>query len=167
MSSKIQLLIVDDEIDFLDTIATRMEMRGFEVAKASSGEAALEATKAKKYDIALLDLKMPGLDGTEVLKVLKRDHKYIEVIILTAHGSVEAAFDTTKLGAFGFMTKPYDFEQLIVKIKDAYEARLKKKFENDNEKLNELLNRIQDIPLGAESSLDMLDEMRKLDDGVK
>lgn len=167
MSEKIQLLIVDDEIDFLDTIATRMEMRGFDVTKASNGAKAIDATKTKKYDIALLDLKMPGLDGTEVLKILKQDHKYIEVIILTAHGSVEAAFDTTKLGAYGFLTKPYDFDQLIDTINSAYQLRLKKKFENNDEKLSALLDKIQSLPIGSENALDMLDELRKLDDGEK
>lgn len=167
MEKKIQLLIVDDEIDFLDTIADRMEMRGFDVTKASSGQAALEAVANKKFDIALLDLKMPGLDGFEVLKRLKKEHKYIEVIILTAHGSIEAAFDTSKLGAFGFLTKPYDFEELIKVIKDAYEHRLKNKFADDPELLEKLMEKTKNLPLGAENALDIIDELKKLDNDIK
>ncbi|MFH1052300.1 MAG: response regulator [bacterium] len=167
MENNIQLLIVDDEADFLDTIASRMEMRGFDVTKAYNGNQALEAVKMKKYDIALLDLKMPGIDGFEVLKVLKKEHKYIEVIILTAHGSVESAFDTSKLGAYGFLTKPYDFDELINTIKDAYELRLKKKFENNADYLNVILDKISELPLGTESSLDMLEELSKLDNSEK
>jgi len=167
MENKIQLLIVDDEVDFLDTIAQRMEMRGFDVTKAYNGNEALQAVKEKKYDIALLDLKMPGLDGFEVLKVLKTEHKYIEVIILTAHGSIESAFDTSKLGAFGFITKPYDFDELIKTIKEAYELRLKKKFENDSEHLGKILDKISELPLNTESYLDMLEDLRKLDNSEK
>ncbi len=167
MQEKINLLIIDDEEDFLDTIAKRLEMRGFDVTTASDGYKALEAVKSKKYDIALLDLKMPGLDGFEVLRELKREHKYIEVIILTAHGSVEAAFDCSKLGAYGFLTKPYRFEELISNIKDAYETRLKKKFENDDDMLQKVYARLAGIPLEAESALDMLEELRKLDNDEK
>ena len=167
MENKIKLLIIDDEADFLDTIASRMEMRGFEVTKAYNGEQALKAVKKKKYDIALLDLKMPGLDGYDVLKVLKSEHKYIEVIILTAHGSIESAFDTSKLGAFSFLTKPYDFDELIKTIKEAYEVRLKKKFENDAEHLGKIIDKISELPLGTENYLDMLDELKKLDNSDK
>ena len=167
MENKIQLLIVDDEIDFLDTITKRMQLRGFEVTKASSGQAAIDAVNKMKFDIALLDLKMPGLDGFEVLRILKQEHKYIEVIILTAHGSIDAAFDTSKLGAYSFLTKPFDFEQLINTIKNAYEERLKKKLSVNSELFNQLLNKSKDIPLGAESALDMLEELKKLDDGIK
>ena len=169
MSEKIQLLIVDDEIDFLNTIAQRMEMRGFDVTKASNGAEAIEATKTKKYDIALLDLKMPGLNGIEVLEILKKEHKYLEVIILTAHGSIDSAFDTSKLGAFGFLTKPYEFENLIEIIMQAYKKRLLKKFESDKDKYDELLEKAM-IPseiTSAESSLDMLMELKKLDNEDK
>jgi DNA-binding NtrC family response regulator len=167
MEQKIQLLIVDDEADFLETIADRMEMRGFDVTKALNGAEAIEAVKKKKYDIALLDLKMPGLDGIEVLKILKDQHQYIEVIILTAHGSIETAFDASKIGAFGFLSKPYDFDELIVTIRNAFELRLKKKFENDKDKMDILSERISELSIGAESALDILEEMRKMDNDIK
>lgn len=167
MSNKIQMLVVDDEIDFLDTIALRLQLRGFEVSKAPNGSTALELAQKQKFDIALLDLKMPGMDGMEVLEKLKENHNYLEVIILTAHGSVQSAFETSKLGACEFVTKPYDFEDLIIKIRQAYERRLKAKFANDQELYDMILKKSESIPLAAESSLDLLDELRKLDNDDK
>jgi DNA-binding NtrC family response regulator len=167
MAENIKILVVDDEIDFLDTIAVRLQMRGFEVTKAPDGETALRAAETNKFDIALLDLKMPGLDGFQVLEKLKEKHDHLEVIILTAHGSVESAFTTSKQGAYDFMTKPYDFDELIIKIRQAYEKRLKKKFSNNKELFDKILNLSSGIPLGAESSLDLLEQLKKYDDHHK
>lgn len=162
MSEKIKLLIVDDEVKFLNSIAQRLELRDFDVTKATNGKEALEAAKKQKYDIALLDLKMPGMDGKEVLAVLKRDHKYIEVIMLTGHGSLESAVECTKLGAYGYLPKPYEFDKLIEILKDAYQERMKKKFEKDTKRIEE----ISRIATGN-SPLAILREMRKLDDEEK
>lgn len=167
MSEKIKLLIIDDEVDFLDAIAERLSLKGFDVTKASSGADALAAAKTKTYDIALLDLKMPGLNGFEVLKILKKDHAYIEVIILTAHGSQDAAFDTSKTGAFDFLTKPYDFDELISKITEAYKERLRKKIDPDIDLFNKIIEKYANVPFAAESGLDMLEELKKLDDERK
>ncbi len=162
MSDKIKLLIVDDEVKFLDSIAQRLEMRGFDVTKAINGNEAIEATKREQYDIALLDLKMPGMDGKEVLKILKDEHKYIEVIILTGHGSLESAVECTKLGAFGYLPKPYELDKLLETLKDAYESRMKKKFEQDYERMEKLM----EIAKGS-SPIAILRKMRELDDDVK
>ncbi|MBM2815244.1 MAG: response regulator [Ignavibacteria bacterium] len=125
MEKKVKLLIVDDEIDFLDTIALRMEMRGFEVTKAPDGFSALESAEKNKYDIVLLDLKMPGINGQEVLEKIKNKNEGIEVIILTAHGSEEVSKETTELGAFCFITKPIDIDRLVTVIRLALESRQK------------------------------------------
>jgi DNA-binding NtrC family response regulator len=135
MADKIKLLIVDDEVKFLDSIAKRLEMRGFEVTKASRGEEALEAARSGAFDLALVDLKMPGMDGTEVLRVLKNEHKHIEVIMLTGHGSINSAVECTKLGAFSYLSKPYMLEGLLEVLREAYEARLNKKFASDQTRL--------------------------------
>lgn len=160
--SKIKLLIVDDEVTFLDSIAQRLEMRGLDVTKATNGNEAIDAAKKKQYDLALLDLKMPGLDGKEVLEILKRDHKYIEVIILTGHGSLESAVECTKLGAFGYLPKPYELDKLLEILKDAYHERMKNKFEENSERMEKLM----EIALGS-SPLNILREMKKLDDEAK
>jgi len=119
MDDKIKLLIVDDEVDFLNSIAQRLEMRGFDVTKAPSGVVALEAAGSGAFDLALLDLKMPGMGGTEVLKILKQEHKHVEVIMLTGHGSINSAVECTKLGAFSYLSKPYELDKLLEVLRDA------------------------------------------------
>ncbi len=162
MARKIKLLIVDDEVKFLDSMAQRLELRDFDVTKASSGAQALEAARSGKFDLALLDLKMPGMDGTEVLQHLKQEHKYLEVIILTGHGSLDSAVECTKLGAFGYLPKPYELDNLLTVLKQAYEARLTKKFQADAERMA----KIQKLAAGS-SPLGILRELQKLDDDVK
>lgn len=162
MEKKIKLLIVDDEIQFLESIAKRLELRGFEVKTASNGQDALEFAHKEKYDIAIVDLKMPGIDGIQVLDTLKKEHKYIEVIILTGHGSLESAVVCTKLGAFDYLPKPYELDDLILKLEAAYKARLEKKFKNDAEKMEKLTS----IATGM-SPIAILRELRKLDDSEK
>jgi len=162
MDDKIKLLIVDDEVKFLDSIAKRLELRGFDVRKATSGQEALEIVKNTRFDLALLDLKMPGMNGRDVLEALKREHKHLEVIILTGHGSVDSAVECTKLGAFSYLPKPYELEKLLEVLRQAYEARLKKKFDHDQARID----RITRLATGS-SALAILRELRKLDDEEK
>lgn len=162
MSEKIKLLIVDDEVQFLNALAQRLEIRGFHVTKATNGAEALQAARSDKFDLALLDLKMPGLDGKEVLQLLKKEHKHLEVIILTGHGSLDSAAECTKLGAFGYLPKPYELENLIKVLKEAYEERLKKKFQLDQGKMEEIIK----IATG-DSPLGIMRRLRELDDDIK
>ncbi len=179
MSDKIKLLIVDDEIQFLESIAKRLELRGFEVSKASSGTVALEIAKTELFDLAILDLKMPGMDGQELLKILKSAHKYLEVIILTGHGSFASAVECTKLGAFGYLPKPYELDKLIDVLKQAYEARLKKKFVDDRVRLTQIaeatnrlapeaiMKKMREQLAEQPTALSVLRALRKLDDDQK
>jgi DNA-binding NtrC family response regulator len=162
MESKIKLLIVDDEVQFLDSIAQRLELRDFEVAKASRGEDAIAIARREKFDLALVDLKMPGIDGKQLLEKLKQEHNFLEVVILTGHGSLESAVECTKLGAFGYLPKPYELDDLIGVLKDAYAARLKKKFQTDRARIQKLT----EIAMGS-SPLGILRAMRELDDEEK
>ena len=162
MSDKIRLLIVDDEVKFLNSIAQRLEMRGFEVTKATNGVEAISAARKGGFDVALLDLKMPGMDGKQVLELLKAEHKFLEVIILTGHGSLESAVECTKLGAFGYLPKPYELEKLLDTLKQAYQTRLKKKFEGDQARME----KIAQLATGS-SPLAILRELQKLDDEEK
>jgi len=162
MNGKIKLLIVDDEVQFLESIAKRLELRDFDVTRATRGEEAVQAARGGKFDLALLDLKMPGMDGKQVLEILKKEHKYLEVIILTGHGSVDSAVECTKLGAFGYLPKPYELEKLLDALKEAYHARMSKKFHDDQERAA----RIADLATGS-SALAILRELRKLDDEEK
>lgn len=162
MPEKIKLLIADDEIDFLESIAKRLEMRGFNVTTAPDGNKAVEAARKDKFDLALLDLKMPGIDGKQVLEVLKKEHKYIEVVILTGHGSLESAVECTKLGAYGYLPKPYELEKLLDILREAYEARMNKKFAGDADRMQ----KIQQMATGG-SALSILRALRELDNEEK
>ena len=159
MPDTIRLLIVDDEIKFLESIAKRLELRGLEVTTATSGREAVQIAGTQKFDLALLDLKMPGMDGKQVLEILKREHKFLEVVILTGHGSVDSAVECTKLGAFSYLPKPYELDDLIEVLRQAYEARLKKKFQSDVARMEKLA----DLAAGS-SALGILRAMRELDD---
>lgn len=159
---KIKLLIVDDEVKFLESIAKRLELRDFDVATATNGQEAVEKARTGKFDLVLLDLKMPGMDGRQVMEILKKEHKFVEVIILTGHGSVDSAVECTKLGAFDYLPKPYEMENLLAVLHKAYEARLMKKFDSDQERLE----KIAKLAVGG-SPLSILRELRKLDDEQK
>lgn len=162
MEHVIKLLIVDDEKRFLDAIAKRLRKRGFDVRAVSNGPEAIETAREEKFDIALLDLKMPEMDGGEVLRLLKDEHRFLEAIILTGHGSLESAVELTKLGAFGYLPKPYELEKLVETLKDAYEARLKKKFAADQAKLESIMKAAT-----GESPLGVLRKLKDLDDDVR
>lgn len=162
MPDKIKLLIVDDEVKFLEAIAKRLELRDFDVTTAANGSDAIAAARRDKFDLALLDLKMPGMNGREVLEALKAEHRYLEVIILTGHGSLDSAVECTKLGAFGYLPKPYELERLVETLKEAYEHRLQRKFQHDEERMRKLL----DAAVG-DSALGILRRMRELDDEEK
>jgi len=162
MEHVIKLLIVDDETRFLNAIAQRLTKRGFDVRTAENGETAIGLARSEKFDIALLDLRMPGMDGGEVLRVLKEEHRFLEAIILTGHGSLESAVELTKLGAFSYLPKPYELEKLIEVLKEAYQARLEKKFASDQAKMDQILALAK-----GESPLGILRKLRDLDDARK
>jgi DNA-binding NtrC family response regulator len=162
MSDKIKLLIVDDEEKFLEALSKRLEARDFHVTKATNGKGAIQAAREKKFDIALLDLKMPGMDGNKVLDILKKEHKYLEVIILTGHGSFDSAVECTKLGAYGYLPKPYELDNLIEILKNAYEERLLKKFNADKK----IMDEIYKISTGG-SALTVLRKLRGIDNEEK
>ncbi|HKJ91593.1 MAG TPA: response regulator [Longimicrobiales bacterium] len=159
MEHVIKLLIVDDETRFLDAIARRLAKRGFDVATATNGHDAVQLAHNEKFDLALLDLKMPGMDGGQVLRTLKQEHRFLEAVILTGHGSLDSAVELTKLGAFGYLPKPYEMDKLVDVLKDAYQARLQKKFAADRD----MQDRILAMATG-ESALGILRRLRELDD---
>jgi DNA-binding NtrC family response regulator len=159
---KIKILLVDDEVKFLETIARRLELRNLEVTTATSGEESIAAADKNLFDVAVLDLQMPGLDGAQVLKRLKERHKYLEIIMLTGHATVDSAVECTKLGAFQYLEKPYAFEKLVEIIKDAYKERLTKKFEHNLKRYEE----IKKLALGS-SPLGILNALARLDDEEK
>jgi len=121
-----KVLMVDDEEDFVQTLAERMKMRDLSPDLALSGEQALQAVKADVPDVMVLDLKMPGIDGMEVLRRVREAYPMVQVVILTGHGSEKDEAEAKRLGAFAYLQKPVDMEKLIRTLRDAY----KKKLEN-------------------------------------
>jgi DNA-binding NtrC family response regulator len=158
----IKLLLVDDEVKFLESLAQRLSLRDFAVTTATDGQKAIKAAKGDKFDVAVVDLRMPGMDGTEVLKTLKKRHKWLEVIILTGYGTIDSAAECTRLGAFGYIEKPYDIDKLIDVLKQAYTERLKKKFKHDQKRMED----IEFLSMGA-SPVSILASLRRLDDDEK
>jgi len=158
--NKINLLLVDDEEEFLKSMSTRLEVRDFNVLAVNRGEKALEAARNNPVDIALVDLKMPGIDGEETLKALKKEHKWMEVVILTGHGSVDSAVECTKSGAYLYLQKPCELDQLLDVLKDAYKKRVMNRKDIEEKKMNELLKISQ-----AGSSRDILRRLKEIDEG--
>jgi DNA-binding NtrC family response regulator len=117
---KIRVLLVDDEEEFVETLAQRLEVREFDVTTALNGADALERLKDKEIDLVILDLQMPGEDGISVLRKIKELKPLVEVIMLTGHATVETAIEGMKLGAFDFLIKPTETEELVEKINRAF-----------------------------------------------
>ena len=114
------VLLVDDEVPFVETMTKRLSKRGVTVLTAFGGSEALQVLeKQPNIDIVVLDVKMPGMDGITTLKEIKKERPLVEVIMLTGHATVESAIEGMKLGAFDFLLKPCDIEQLVAKIHEA------------------------------------------------
>jgi DNA-binding NtrC family response regulator len=120
----IRVLLVDDEDDFRTTLANRLRKRKLEVTEAESGRSAINLLRQGTFDVVVLDVRMPGMDGIETLKQIKTDHPLVEVIMLTGHASVESGIEGMRLGAFDYLMKPCDINDLINKIRDAYQRKL-------------------------------------------
>lgn len=118
-----RILIADDEVEFASTLATRLELRDYVTEIANSGEQTLEAVSRQVPDLLLLDLKMPDLDGLEVLAQLRENHKELKVIILTGHGSFNSGNQGMALGAFDYIMKPVELSLLLEKITEATTAK--------------------------------------------
>ncbi|OPX37469.1 MAG: two-component system response regulator [Desulfobacteraceae bacterium 4484_190.2] len=119
----IRLLIVDDEVGFVNILAKRLRRRNMEVASAYTGTEAIQILRKQDFDVAVLDLKMEEMDGIEVLKIFKKMDPKMVVIMLTGHGSEQAAREGIEFGAFDYLTKPCELEELLAKIREAYQER--------------------------------------------
>jgi len=114
------VMLVDDEVGFVDAMAKRLNKRELEIKTAYSGPEALQKLASdSKTDVIILDVKMPVMDGIETLREIKKAHPLIEVIMLTGHATVETGIEGMKLGAFDYLVKPCDIDQLMVKVQQA------------------------------------------------
>lgn len=138
--SNIDLLVVDDDDEFRSTMARMFSRRGFSVEEAADGEQALTAAQRRVFDVAIFDMKMPGLCGIELLERFTESHSECEVIVLTGQGTIETAVQAMKLGVYDFLTKPFPLRELEKLIEKAYERGQLRK---ENMRLKTLLKRSQ------------------------
>ncbi|MEW6113393.1 MAG: response regulator [Thermodesulfobacteriota bacterium] len=122
----IKLLLVDDEVAYVNILAKRLSKRGFDVKVAVSGTQGIQAVRQDDFDVAVLDLKMEDIDGIEVLKIFKKMLPQMAVIMLTGHGSEQAAREGIRFGAFDYLTKPCELDELVKKIRESYEYQKKR-----------------------------------------
>ena len=134
-----KILLVDDEVDFTENMTRLLENRGYQVTAVNSGDSAIKAlSQDMKYDVMILDLKMPGMDGIATLKEVKKLQLFTETLILTGHGAVDTALEAMKLGAYDYLTKPCEVDELVEKLQG---ARKKK----DSSEERDIRKKIDDI----------------------
>jgi DNA-binding NtrC family response regulator len=121
--NEFKVLLVDDETDFVETLVKRLRKRKLEVRSASSGQKALDLLGEAPCDVVVLDVKMPDMDGIETLRRIKKIAPSVEVIMLTGHANVEVAIQGMELGAFDYLMKPIDIDDLLYKLQDAYKKK--------------------------------------------
>ncbi|MBW1945336.1 MAG: response regulator [Deltaproteobacteria bacterium] len=120
---KTRILIVDDEKEFTESMAERLTIRDYDVTTALSGEDALKKVKGYNFDVVILDVKMPGIDGIETLREIKRIKPLTEVIMLTGNATMETAIEGMQLGALDYLMKPCNNEALVSKINRGYQRK--------------------------------------------
>ena len=115
-----KILLVDDEVDFTDNMTKVLETRGYHVTSVNSGDSAIKALNQDKFDVMVLDLKMPGMDGITTLREIKKLQLSVETLILTGHGAIDTALEAMKLGAYDYLTKPCEVDELTEKLEGAW-----------------------------------------------
>jgi two-component system NtrC family response regulator len=154
----IRVLLLDDEENLLEYLSKRLLKLGFTVKVTFSGEEATTAATEQHYDVAVVDLKMPGIDGVETQKRLRQIQPYIQCIVLTGHGSIESALESGQEDAFQYLLKPVDYDNLLTNIREAY----KKKVELQREDFSKQVERIQRAGLGAHGIRKAIKELREI-----
>ncbi len=140
MSEKV--LLVDDEEDFLEAMASRMEARGMTVQTCKSAEEALQKIKAETFDAVILDFMMPGMDGMQALREIKAKRPEAQIILLTGHATIEKSVEAMKLGAADFLEKPADIKALEKKIKEARANRMVVVEKQAEARIKEIIQRL-------------------------
>jgi DNA-binding NtrC family response regulator len=118
-----KVLLVDDEAVFTNNMAKLLTNRGYKVTAVNSGDAAIRALQDQSFDVVVLDLKMPGMDGITTLKQIKKLGLFTEILILTGHGSIDTALEAIKLGAYDYLTKPCEINELVAKVEGAWSRK--------------------------------------------
>jgi two-component system NtrC family response regulator len=156
-SADIRVLLVDDEETLLEYLSKRLLKEGFTVKAAFSGEQAVQVATSENFDVAVVDLKMPGIDGVETQKRLRKVQPFLQCIVLTGHGSIDSALESGQQSAFKYLLKPIDYENLVETIKQAYA----KKMELVNAKFRAEVEAITSRGMGARGIRKAIDELKK------
>jgi two-component system NtrC family response regulator len=156
--SDIKVLLIDDEETLLEYLAKRLLREGFMVKATFSGEEALGIASNENFDVAVVDLKMPGIDGVETQKRLKKVQPFLQCIVLTAHGSIESALESGQKDAFQYLLKPIDYDSLVVAIREAYE----KKTVLQNAQFRDQVEDIYRSGMGARGIKKAINKLRKI-----
>ncbi len=154
----IRVLLVDDEENLIEFLSKRLLKQGFTVKAAGSGEEAVKVAKGQHFDVAVVDLKMPGIDGVETQKQLKEIQPFLQCIVLTGHGSIESALESGHEDAFNYLLKPVDHDKLVDAIKEAYG----KKMEVQEAKFKEQVEDLYASGLGARGIRKAISELQKI-----
>lgn len=132
-----RLLLVDDEEMFLEYLSKRLIRQKYDVTTCLNGEDAIEKIKDSDFDVAIIDVIMPGIDGIETMREIKKMKPLTEAIILTGHASRELGVEGMKLGAYGYLRKPCDPEDLVIKIKEAFKKKVEREIRIKMERLQD------------------------------
>jgi DNA-binding NtrC family response regulator len=140
-----KILLVDDEVVFTNNMSKLLTNRGYRATAVNSGDSAIRALEEVDFDVIVLDLKMPGMDGITTLKEIKKLGLFAETLILTGHGSIDTALEAMKLGAYDYLTKPCEIDELVAKIEGAWD----KKDVEEKKDLQEKIQRAVESPSSA------------------
>ncbi|MCG2746924.1 MAG: response regulator [Desulfobulbaceae bacterium] len=154
----IRILLVDDEETLLEFLSKRLLKQGYTVKATFSGEEAVKVAQDAHFDVAVVDLKMPGIDGVETQKRLRQIQPFLQCIVLTGHGSIETALESGQQEAFQYMLKPVDYDNLIISIQKAYEKKMKLQ----NQEFKEKVAAITTSGMGAHGIRKAISELHKI-----
>lgn len=140
-----RILLVDDEVVFTKNMSKLLTSRGYVVTPVNSGDSAIRELEENDFDVVVLDLKMPGMDGITTLKEIKKLGLFTETLILTGHGAIDTALEATKLGAYDYLTKPCEIDELVAKIEGAWG----KKDDAQKEDMQEKIQKVVESPSSA------------------
>ena len=156
--SDIRVLLIDDEETLVEYLSKRLLREGYEVKATFSGEEATEAAGNNDFDVAVVDLKMPGMDGVETQKRLKKIQPFLQCIVLTGHGTIESALESGKEEAFKYLLKPIEYDNLVETISEAYE----RKVQLQNASFKDEVEEIYRSGLGARGIKKAMNKLRKI-----
>lgn len=149
-----KILLVDDEIVFADNMSKLLTSRGYRVTAVHSGDSAIRTLEEENFDVVVLDLKMPGMDGITTLREIKKLGLFTETLILTGHGSIDTALEAVKLGAYDYLTKPCEIDELVEKIEGAWGKK-------DDDEKKDMQQKIQKVVESPASVFDVFPREKK------